>query len=227
MRAKKKAPESSGDAGAPEWMVTFSDCMTLLLTFFVLLLSFSSFDDAIFRNFKVIFAEGLVSIEKTTGGKDAVISMDLVLKIEDLDQGSEKPTLEKGEQNNLKEEQNLNYRKYKVFLKPSSDIFWGNGKIISTEGENVLSDMAALLQEMPNRIAVSENGSRGDQGLGLQRAWAVIDYLTTKHKLDKKRFSISAASLTNPRNVNDGQHPGDQVAERTLEVVLLERRIYN
>ena len=43
------------DPGAPEWMVTFSDCMTLLLTFFVLLLSFSSFDDdGVFRHLKVI-----------------------------------------------------------------------------------------------------------------------------------------------------------------------------
>ncbi len=226
MRAKKKAPESSGDAGAPEWMVTFSDCMTLLLTFFVLLLSFSSFDDKVFRNFKVIFAKELVSIEKTTDGKDAIVSMDMILQVEDLDRGSEKPTLEKGEQNNPKEERGLDYRKYKVFLRSSSDIFWGNGKIISTEGEKVLSDMAALLREMPNRIAVSENGDQGDQDLGLRRAWAVIDYLTTRHKLDKKRFSISAASLTNPRNVNDNQQPGGQGAERTLEVVLLERRIY-
>ncbi|MFC1677640.1 flagellar motor protein MotB [Planctomycetota bacterium] len=220
MRAKKKAPEPSGDAGAPEWMVTFSDCMTLLLTFFVLLLSFSTFDDTVYRNFKVIYAEGLVSIEKTTGGKDAVVSMDMVLEIEDYDQGSEKPTLEKGKQNNLKEEQNLNYHEYKVFLRSSSDIFWGNGRIISTEGEKVLSDMAALLREMPNRIAVSENSNQSDQDLGLHRAWAVIDYLTTEHKLDKKRFSISAANLT------DRQH-GEQGAERTLEVVLLERRIYN
>ena len=29
-------------AGAPEWIVTFADLMSLLLTFFVLLLSFSS-----------------------------------------------------------------------------------------------------------------------------------------------------------------------------------------
>ncbi|MHC4104970.1 MAG: flagellar motor protein MotB, partial [Planctomycetota bacterium] len=43
-REKKQVVEDEAP-GAPEWMVTFSDCMTLLLTFFVLLLSFSSFDD--------------------------------------------------------------------------------------------------------------------------------------------------------------------------------------
>jgi hypothetical protein len=36
-------------AGAPEWMVTFADLMSLLLTFFVLLLSFSNMEIVKFR----------------------------------------------------------------------------------------------------------------------------------------------------------------------------------
>ncbi|MFQ5473660.1 MAG: flagellar motor protein MotB [Dehalococcoidia bacterium] len=39
-RTRKKAPEAAG--GAPMWMVTYGDLMSLLLTFFVLLLSFSA-----------------------------------------------------------------------------------------------------------------------------------------------------------------------------------------
>ena len=35
--------------GAPEWMVTFADLMSLLLTFFVLLLSFSNMEIVKFR----------------------------------------------------------------------------------------------------------------------------------------------------------------------------------
>ena len=37
------------EEGAPEWMVTFGDLMSLLLTFFVLLLSFSQMDTAKFK----------------------------------------------------------------------------------------------------------------------------------------------------------------------------------
>lgn len=37
------------EEGAPEWMVTFGDLMSLLLTFFVLLLSFSQMDAAKFK----------------------------------------------------------------------------------------------------------------------------------------------------------------------------------
>ncbi len=40
--AKKKCPECT--PGAPKWMATFSDLVTLLMTFFVLLITMASFD---------------------------------------------------------------------------------------------------------------------------------------------------------------------------------------
>jgi len=46
-RPRKKA-KASGPPGTPEWMVTFSDIMSLLVTFFVLLMTFSSFDSDTF-----------------------------------------------------------------------------------------------------------------------------------------------------------------------------------
>lgn len=38
-------PEESGGSGAPAWMLTYGDSVTLLLTFFVLLLTFSTPDE--------------------------------------------------------------------------------------------------------------------------------------------------------------------------------------
>lgn len=43
-REEKKKEKKSGSPGAPAWMVTYSDLVTLLLTFFVLLLSMASLD---------------------------------------------------------------------------------------------------------------------------------------------------------------------------------------
>ena len=40
----KKERKVDAPAGAPAWMVTYSDLVTLLLTFFVLLLSMASMD---------------------------------------------------------------------------------------------------------------------------------------------------------------------------------------
>ncbi len=44
-----KRPEPPAEEGAPEWMVTFSDLTTLLLTFFILLLSFANMDIVKFK----------------------------------------------------------------------------------------------------------------------------------------------------------------------------------
>lgn len=41
----KKKREEEAPAGAPEWIVTFSDMISLLVTFFVMLMSFSTMDE--------------------------------------------------------------------------------------------------------------------------------------------------------------------------------------
>ena len=48
MARQKKEEESK--AGAPAWMMTYGDMMSLLLTFFVLIVSFSTVQDAGFKS---------------------------------------------------------------------------------------------------------------------------------------------------------------------------------
>ena len=113
----------------------------------------------------------------------------------------------------------------------SDKIFWGRGTWISFKGREILSDMAALLRAVPNRIVVSENGQadgKSGENVGLQRAWAVTEYLTKKHGIDKTRFSISAAS-TVPREGLPNSKPYllRSKANRMLEITILERSIYN
>ncbi len=63
-RPRAKAP--AGEEGAPLWMVTFSDMMTLLLAFFILLFSFSVIDqhrfEEVMASMRVTFlgAEGVL-----------------------------------------------------------------------------------------------------------------------------------------------------------------------
>ena len=53
MAKKKCAP--CPPTGAPDWMVTYGDLMTLLLCFFVLLFSFSEMDKLQFESMKDSF----------------------------------------------------------------------------------------------------------------------------------------------------------------------------
>jgi chemotaxis protein MotB len=231
-RAEKKIEEDEMP-GAPEWMVTFSDCMTLLLTFFVLLLSFSSFDNRVFRRLKVIYSTGLTSIiPSRLSDRDALMYIPPIRHVIDLDKGSEKPTLEiKNEDGLLKTTPPFDFNRGIVFMLPSNRLFWGNGIAISTQGRNIIDTMAKFLSEVPHRIVISEHGAINEQisdSLGLQRSWAVMNYLTAKENLDKKRFSISSAStVSRENNQRPASLSGNENAGRTIEIVLLARNIYN
>lgn len=248
----RKKQDDSGSGGAPEWMVTFSDCMTLLLTFFVLLLSFSSFDDKVFKKLRVIFAGSVASLgSRIEEKKDSFISIKQIVPEEDIQRGSEKPTLEYGKEDTLKKETlPTNFRDRNVFLLPSAEIFWGRGKTISSEGGRILSNIAAYLSMVRNRIVVSEVGgisnksspvsretpvgnngkmqkdeaggsSKAGENFGLARAWSVLNYLSEKGNLDRARFSLSATGL-----VTGGSESSAGADERMVEIVLLNRSLY-
>ncbi|MCK5225800.1 MAG: hypothetical protein KAQ89_03700 [Planctomycetes bacterium] len=231
LREKRLPQDDESGGGAPKWMVTFSDCMTLLLTFFVLLLSFSSFDEKVFLKLETIFANNqhLVAA-KDKKEKEAFLSAKQIQTTEELSKGSEKPTLEKGDEDNLKkEDHSLDFRDMKVFLIPSNEIFWGRGVILSNKGRKILATMANFIEKVPNRIVVSENSyedeNNNNENSGLSRAWAIVEYLTNKQGLSKTRFSISSASTLKQETLKKTRQ--DSKTSRHLEIVLLEEGIYN
>lgn len=233
MVREKRQTEPDEAAGAPEWMVTFSDCMTLLLTFFVLLLSFSSFDDRIFGRLKVIYSDAFNRISLFPySERDSFLAQIQLRYMEELDRGSEKPTLEQGSKDGLREETEAQeYQHQRVFLVPSKKIFWGKGTVISSQGQEILVTMASFLKNVPGQVMISENGQGNDESSGdpgLLRAWAVAECLTTRQGLDKKRISISVTGhLAQESLETDRSDLTGSAAERFLEIVLLERSVYN
>ncbi|MBE0534087.1 MAG: hypothetical protein IH624_00355 [Phycisphaerae bacterium] len=218
MRRKANNEAEETPAGAPEWMVTFSDCMTLLLTFFVLLLSFAAFRPRTLEGLGSSFAQALPTVGMSfTDKREAVLERPQIEKTERLDKGADTPTLTPEDRNNfMKERRPLDFRNLKVFTIPSSDFFFGRGEVISQQGRTVLDKLAILLLADRTRVVISENGPDGNPEMGLQRAWAVAAYLAGKEGLNKNMFSITASCTLRQRR-------GDQ---RMLEITLLERDIY-
>ncbi|MFC1781098.1 flagellar motor protein MotB [Planctomycetota bacterium] len=229
MARETKQPEQEQEQGAPEWMVTFSDCMTLLLTFFVLLLTFSSFDNKVFSKLKVIYSDAFTTIiPSIRNDTDSLIYTTPIENLAELDKGSEKPTLDEGTDDGLIDEMEpVNFNEGIVFILASNNVFWGKGTTITTKGRELFDDMALLLNELPHRIVISENGktnTQDDINLGLQRAWSIMEYFTTTKSLDRERFSISAVSTLAQENKNGISNNG---SESNIEIVLLTRSSYN
>mgnify|MGYP001033188471 CR=1 FL=1 len=223
--------ESDDAPGAPEWMVTFSDCMTLLLTFFVLLLSFSSFDDdRVFLHLKVIYSKALNSITPMIQiERDALLYLPPVKYVAELDKGSETTTSEQGLKDGLMKETKMTDLNNSVaFLISSKKVFWAQGPAISPEGRRILDTMAPLLKSSSSRVVISEKGpnNQASQYFGMPRAWAVMEYLTKEQKLDSARFSISANGALAQESIA-GSGPGRPGTKRTVEIALLQRSIYN
>jgi chemotaxis protein MotB len=218
MPRKKQEVEEVIVRGAPEWMITFSDCMTLLLTFFVLLLSFAGFGELTLNGIGHAFGNALSSVGSSKKfEEDSMMENPQVKHREKLTKGTEVRTLvEEDNGNFMKEDKPLDFRNLKVFTVPSTIVFWGSGSAITKTGREILDAFVIFLKSTPNRVVISENGPDAERSLGLSRAWAVLEYMTTKKGLDKNAFSITASStIRNPSKVR-----------RMLELTLLERDIY-
>ncbi|AQT66901.1 flagellar motor protein MotB [Anaerohalosphaera lusitana] len=217
----KKPVEDDGDPGAPEWMVTFSDCMTLLLTFFVLLLSFATFDNGEFNSFSNAFGKGNKSVKAASGTpKDGMNEPQQIIPVEEVSKGSRVPSVTKDPTGNMVQQKRLtDYRNQKVFAVSSEDVFVAMGTVLNKDGKAILEDMAKFLELVPARVVISENDGaepgKADK-VGLSRACSVMEALVDKG-VDRELISVTAS------NMLDDTHRRES---RQLVITLLEEEVY-
>jgi len=85
---RKPMPEDDPPEGAPEWMTTYSDLVTLLLTFFVLLFSMASVDKQKFEAVAYSLRSTFLNMSngelyENNNGKDLISITDLTGQPED------------------------------------------------------------------------------------------------------------------------------------------------
>jgi hypothetical protein len=221
MAHKPKPPpqEEESVEGAPLWIISFADMMSLLMAFFVMLSTFSSFGPA--ETAKLHRAVKATLMADYYGGwfrsqpRGAIGPQPLAAG--QLDKGSEKPTLEEGPgQGLLMESQPEDFRTRKIFVVESKDVFWGAGVTLSTSGRDYLNTLAVFAGDVPDRLVISESGPGDDPELGLRRAVVIVKYLADQG-IPKDRCSIGATGMR-PEEEPD--------AERKLEIALLEESAY-
>jgi len=226
MEQKKERRVSEGSPGPGAWIVTFTDCMTLLLCFFVLLLAFSTFDELSLQRLAAAFeTERRATIFNDEESKEQVTESPKK-PTEDIKQGTrvtddvypDRGLPPKSREVIIGDEA---YKDRRVIYLSSSMLFGGRSSELTEDGKRRLDLIAGFLQVKPCRVVIGENRPTGTTGpgylpnIGMKRSWSVVDYLTGEGGIDSKCFSISA----------DGGAYSPRAEGPTIEIVMLSRRI--
>jgi hypothetical protein len=213
----QKPQEEEGGEGAPLWIISFADMTSLLMAFFVMLSTFSSFGEKASKEL-----EGIGKRIVNSGGWNyksnykALLGAQAAANVDDTAKGSEKPTKDKKSNGkSMKRTPSKDFRNHRVFVIESSQVFWSKGTALTAEGRKFLKTLAIFINKIPSRVIISEYGPNDTQ-LGLQRAWAAVEYLA------EAGISPDMCSISTQTTLAE-QKPAN---ERTFEVTLLDRRIY-
>lgn len=233
MARRKRQEESSG--GAPEWLTTYSDMMTLLLCFFVLLFSFSSVD-----------VEKFQSIMKSFQGGTGVLSGGTSLDIlppnpiqDDLEVDSELQEIrayleEYADTLGLGDRIIILPEERGIIIRFMDNVFFDSGSAdIKKESLEILKSIAEILnrEEFLNRQIKIEGHTDSDPiyrspkfptnwELSSARATNVLRYLVEVETLDGMRVSSSGYSYY--REIAPNDTPENKAKNRRVDIVILK-----
>lgn len=238
MARKKK--EESGPTGN-EWLGTYSDMVTLLMTLFVLLYSMSTVDaekvQAISDAFSVMSGKSADSIltYDMYQGKQPVIGGES--KIEDStdvsDELQEQSMYAKVEEfiekNKLDATIDIAEDQKGIILQLSDDILFESGKAELIAGSNeILDKVNELISTMDNSIVIeghtdnvpiSNSIYKDNWDLSTARATNVLRYFTIQKKQNPTRFSSSGYGEYKPKVENTTEE--NRALNRRVNILIL------
>lgn len=229
-RKKKKAPE-----GAPLWVVSYGDMMSLLLTFFIMLASMANYDEV-----KDKFQQAIQSIRDALGmtgqvGKMVDTSVDfssLIQKLESI----VKPELPKNRGDT--QEEGIYGRNFRLRrIRDGMEITIGGPVLfepfstqLTPQGEDMLGEIAQALKGHRNMIDI--RGHAGEQprpsdwtytdamDLSYQRSKVVANELI-RSGIDGRTFRLMAVGGNEPIK-EDRLDPSQEFDGRRVEIIVRE-----
>jgi chemotaxis protein MotB len=245
LTAKKKRAASS--ANTASWLVTFSDLATLMLTFFVLLLSMSSMDDLrlktsfhnftstsgvlLFKDYGEIYRPKEILIEGLNQKlEDALV----VRKKEEItDQSIPSDIVE----NPFKRVSgNVVFEEFKGGFKLvfGQDLLFNSGsaKIKENMGP-ILGQIAKFIQISPYQIYIDGHTDNvpihtdtfpSNRSLSLARAYNIMDYLVGKEGVPSHNIALAGYGESKPIATNDTAKGKEQ--NRRVEMIFKNQKYF-
>ena len=242
MAVKKK---KGGGMTGKEWLDTYSDCVTLLMTFFVLLYSMSTVDvekvKAISEAFSIMTGQQADSIleYKEYDGNEPVVGGET--RYEDLGQNTSQEEVQS--QNKMydqvkeylqKNQMNSNVAEVKsdergIIIELRDNVLFDSGKAeLITGSTDILDKVNALISTLPNKVVVEGHTDNvpintaefpSNWELSTVRATTVVRYFVDNCGQDPSR--ISAAGYGEYKPVVENTSDENKAKNRRVNILIL------
>lgn len=227
--------------GAPGWITTFSDLMSLLLTFFILLYSMSNVDAAKFKSISdsltsILNGLGQTSVveeqitetilDEAENGFDDLIK-DITVRQEILDMYDKVQDYVNLEELDAKVSVTMNRRGVFVDIKEAILFEPGSADLKET-GITVLRQLEGLINDFENDIVIEGHTDDvpmntvfypSNWELSTGRAVSVVRYLSEVEKVDPKRLSAIGYSKYRPIASNDSKE--NRAINRRVNILII------
>ncbi len=225
MAGRRKKAEGGG--GAPEWLVTYGDLMSLLLTFFVLLLSFSTISEEDF-NQAMMSLQGAFSIMPRFSGVVSNIPRTRQQKEESVHNVARR-LRRRIQVLGLEKEVKIDYdaRGGLKISFPDNVLFEPGSEELKPEALPLLDDVTGILAEMPdsfvevrghtdNTPPLADSPYRDNFDLSHARADTVGRHMMKSGQVGPERFELVACGSGQPVAPNDTEE--GRKANRRVDV---------
>ncbi|SHG92766.1 OmpA family protein [Tepidibacter thalassicus] len=240
----KKKKEEEVKQGAPEWMGTYGDMVTLLLCFFVLLFSMSSVDaqkfQAIIQSFNGslgMLSGGTTIVDKEYIGKglNDDKSIDQKQETENFN-NLEKQIKEYLKNNGLDKDVFVMNESAGLLLRFQDNVLFDSGKAdLKLKSKEILRYISTFLNknEFKNKFIRIEGHTDNDPirynhkyptnwELSVARASNVVRFLVENTGIDPKRISASGYSEYHPVAPNNS--PENKAKNRRVDILILKNQ---
>ncbi len=234
MARKKKEEEQK--AGAPEWMATYGDMMTLLLVFFVLLFASSNVDSQKYDAVVQSLSGSLGILDSGT-----TISMEPLINSYPSDSPTDTPTSNKEfsdiqeelegvlENQNLKGKVKLSLDERGLTVRFLDNVLFDSGKAdLKPESKKIIDDISPILKQSKKDITVEGHTDNipistykypSNWELSTTRAVNVVKYMIEIGKIDPIR--LSPAGYADQHPISDNSTLDGRKNNRRVDVVIL------
>lgn len=240
--SRRRNKDKKGKKGTPGWMITFSDLMSLLLTFFILLYSMSNIDAKKFEDMSQSLQGVLSGLGYTQVIEGQNSSMEIPLDDETaLDDEIETSTIMEEiqevynkvlnyvEVEGLDADVTVNYNKRGIFVDIKEAILFDPGSAeIKESGLLVLEKIEGILNEFDNEIVVEGHTDDvpmnsalfpSNWELSTGRSVSVLRYLSEEGNIPAEK--ISATGYGEHRPMVENTNAENRAINRRVNILII------